>query len=60
MLEKVDLAKKLPKEAYKARLPSLRNRLYDLQKACWDADIPSAILFEGWDAAGKGSNAESS
>ena len=56
MLEKVDLTKKLPKEAYRARLSLLRNRLYDLQKACWDADIPSVILFEGWDAAGKGTS----
>jgi len=56
MLEKVDLSKKLPKKAYKARMPQLRDRLYDLQKACWDADIPSVILFEGWDAAGKGTS----
>jgi len=56
MLEKVDLTKKLPKAEYKARLPYLRNRLYDLQKACWDANISSVILFEGWDAAGKGSS----
>jgi polyphosphate kinase 2 (PPK2 family) len=54
MLEKVDLKKKLPKKEYRARLPRLRQRLYDLQKACWDAGIPSIILFEGWDAAGKG------
>lgn len=54
MLEQVDLKKRLPKKKYKARMPALRNRLYDLQKACWDAEIPSLILFEGWDAAGKG------
>jgi polyphosphate kinase 2 (PPK2 family) len=35
-------------------MPFLRNRLYDLQKACWDAEIPSLIVFEGWDASGKG------
>ena len=56
MLEKVDLTKKLSKAEYKARMPALRNRLYDLQKACWDAKIPSVILFEGWDAAGKGTS----
>jgi polyphosphate kinase 2 (PPK2 family) len=54
MLEKVDLSKSLPKADYKARFPTLRNRLYDLQKACWDANVPTAIIFEGWDAAGKG------
>lgn len=56
MLEKVDLKKKLPKATYKMQLPRLRDRLYDLQKACWDADIPTIVLFEGWDAAGKGTS----
>ena len=56
MLEKIDLGKKLSKKEYKAHLPLLRNRLYDLQKACWDANVPSVILFEGWDAAGKGTS----
>jgi polyphosphate kinase 2 (PPK2 family) len=56
MLEKVDLSKRLTKKEYKAQLPRLRNRLYDLQKACWDANVPSVILFEGWDAAGKGTS----
>ncbi len=56
MLEQIDLTKKLPKREFKARLPYLRDRLYDLQKACWDAGIPSVILFEGWDAAGKGTS----
>ncbi len=54
MLEKVDLKSKLSKVEYRQRFPFLRNRLYDLQKACWDAGIPSMIVFEGWDAAGKG------
>ncbi|HET89532.1 MAG TPA: UDP-galactose-lipid carrier transferase [Chloroflexi bacterium] len=56
MLEKVDLTKKLSKSDYKVRMPQLRRRLYDLQKACWDASIPSVIIFEGWDAAGKGTS----
>ena len=54
MLEEVDLSKKLCKADYQTRLKGLRVRLYDLQKACWDAAIPSISLFEGWDAAGKG------
>jgi polyphosphate kinase 2 (PPK2 family) len=56
MLEQVDLSKRLSKREYKSRFPALRNRLYDLQKACWDAEIPSVILFEGWDASGKGTS----
>lgn len=54
MLEKIDLTRKLSKGEYKAVKPGLQRRLYDLQKACWDAQIPSIIVFEGWDAAGKG------
>jgi polyphosphate kinase 2 (PPK2 family) len=56
MLEKVDLSCKLSKQEYKAHIPRLQRRLYDLQKACWDAKIPSVIVFEGWDAAGKGTS----
>ena len=54
MLEKIDLNKKLSKKAYKETLPKLQRRLYDLETAAWKAGVPSVILFEGWDAAGKG------
>lgn len=54
MLEKVDLTKKLSKKGYKKQLPILQRRLYDLETAAWKAGISSVILFEGWDAAGKG------
>jgi AMP-polyphosphate phosphotransferase len=56
MLEKIDLTRKLSKKEYKAQLPRLQRRLYDLEKACWDAKISSVILFEGWDASGKGTS----
>jgi polyphosphate kinase 2 (PPK2 family) len=56
MLEKIDLTRKLPKEEYKQMIPRLQRRLYDLEKACWDAKMPSMIVFEGWDAAGKGTS----
>jgi polyphosphate kinase 2 (PPK2 family) len=56
MLEKVDLTCKLPKKEYKRLIPVLQRRLYDLEKACWDAKVPSMIVFEGWDAAGKGTS----
>ena len=54
MLEKIDLTRSLPKEEYKRLIPRLQRRLYDLEKTSWDAKIPSIIVFEGWDAAGKG------
>ncbi len=56
MLDKIDLNRKVPKKEYKKLMPALRNRLYDLQKASWDAGVPVIILFEGWDAAGKGTS----
>jgi len=59
MLEKVDLDVRLEKAAYKKIKPALMDRLYAVQKASWDAGIPVVILFEGWDAAGKGTSIQS-
>ena len=56
MLEKIDLAKKISKEEFKEIYPQLQERLYQVQKLSWDARIPVIILFEGWDAAGKGTS----
>ena len=54
MLENINLKKKLSRDEFKAALPGLQQRLYDLEKACWDHGVPTVIVFEGWDAAGKG------
>ena len=54
MLEKINLKKKLSREEFKQVLPGLQTRLYDLEKACWDNGVPAIVVFEGWDAAGKG------
>ncbi len=56
MLDKLDLDQKLDKKTYKRIMPELTERLYAVQKASWDASIPVIILFEGWDAAGKGTS----
>lgn len=58
MLEKVDLDLKLEKSEYQALAPALQRHLSDLQKACWRAEVPTLIVFEGWDAAGKGSSVQ--
>jgi AMP-polyphosphate phosphotransferase len=55
MLEKVNLSSSLSKTEYHRRLPQLQLRLYDLEHAIFKANIPVAIVFEGWAAAGKGS-----
>lgn len=54
MLEIVNLDQKLKKQDWKARQPFYRQRLYDLERAAFDARVPTVVLFEGWDAAGKG------
>ncbi|MBN1315044.1 MAG: hypothetical protein JXA42_06235 [Anaerolineales bacterium] len=54
MLEKVNLDLKMPKQEFKRQMPILRQRLYDLQRAAFDCGMPIVIIFEGWDAAGKG------
>src|ERR1019366_4912722 len=54
MFENINLKKKLSREEYKRLLPALQQRLYDLEKACWDQGVPTIVVFEGWDASGKG------
>ena len=54
MLENIDLTKKLDRDTYKQRMGDLSDRLYYVQRKTWEAGIPVIILFEGWDAAGKG------
>jgi polyphosphate kinase 2 (PPK2 family) len=54
VLEKVDLTRAISKDEYKSRLPALQASLYELQLATSEAGLPSIIVFEGWDAAGKG------
>ncbi len=56
MLENVDLSIRLDKQTYKNVIPLLSARLYEVQKASWDARLPIVIIFEGWDAAGKGTS----
>ncbi|HOZ48099.1 MAG TPA: polyphosphate:AMP phosphotransferase [Candidatus Hydrogenedentes bacterium] len=55
MLETIDLKAKLSKSEYKEALERLDLRLPELQRELRDAGIPSLVVFEGWDAAGKGS-----
>ncbi len=54
MLEQVDLSKTIAKEEYKVIMEDLELRLGELQREAKELKIPVAIVFEGWDAAGKG------
>lgn len=54
MLENIDLTLEVDKVTYKKRMAELSDRLYFVQQGAWATGIPVIILFEGWDAAGKG------
>jgi AMP-polyphosphate phosphotransferase len=55
VLEAVDLTRALSKTRYQRAFPPLQERLRQLQYQLLEAEIPTLILLEGWDAAGKGS-----
>jgi polyphosphate kinase 2 (PPK2 family) len=54
LFEVVDLTRELAKDEYKKRISHLQGRLWELQRAAWRSSVPTVIVFEGWDAAGKG------
>ena len=54
MLEKINLSKKLSKLEYKPLMSELEIKLGELQRKAREQNVPIIILFEGWDAAGKG------
>ncbi len=43
-------------EEYKHKLKKLQRRLFRLENLMFQARIPLVIMYEGWDAAGKGGN----
>jgi AMP-polyphosphate phosphotransferase len=55
MLEAVDLSRTLPKSRYQRLFPPLQERLRQLQYELRQAEIPTVVVIEGWDASGKGS-----
>ncbi len=53
-LAKIDLAAHLERDDYEERLEKLQNRLVRLSRRARKKGLSSVIVFEGWDAAGKG------
>jgi polyphosphate kinase 2 (PPK2 family) len=53
-LSKIDLGLHLSKDDYKQRLGEAQVKLRQLQLQIFQKNIPVLVLFEGWDAAGKG------
>jgi polyphosphate kinase 2 (PPK2 family) len=56
MLESVDLNLALEKSVYAQELQTLQNELRTLQLQLTEQRRPIMIVYEGWDAAGKGGN----
>ena len=54
LLDAVDLTQKIAKDAYNDLLPQLQDEVRRLQHLCYRQRRPVVIVFEGWDAAGKG------
>lgn len=54
ILDSVDLSKKLEFDEYKPRLKGLQNQLGALTLKAREKGLSSVLVFEGWDAAGKG------
>jgi polyphosphate kinase 2 (PPK2 family) len=54
MLEIVDLSQRLSKKAYRRKLDKYQTRLRALGYQVYQQQRPVVMVFEGWDAAGKG------
>lgn len=53
-LSSLDLSLTIGRENYETKLPRLRARLNKLYRAAKKKDVAAMLVFEGWDAAGKG------
>ncbi len=54
ILDRVDLRKTLERNDYRAQLKALKNEVYSLTFEAYKRGISSTLVFEGWDAGGKG------
>lgn len=56
ILDRVDLSLCLQREEYDKELDALQGRLFELEHRLYKERVPAVIVYEGWDAAGKGGN----
>lgn len=56
ILEKADLSLSISREEYSKELKKHQNRIRNLEHEVYLRRIPVVIVYEGWDAAGKGGN----
>jgi polyphosphate kinase 2 (PPK2 family) len=56
ILERADLSLSMDRTTYEKDLAGKQERLRELEHEIYKARIPVTIVYEGWDAAGKGGN----
>ena len=56
LLDRVDLTRRLDRKEYEKQLDPLQARLQELELECYHQRLPVVVVYEGWDAAGKGGN----
>ena len=56
LLDQADLSQALERDEYRERLDAGQKRLRDLEHEIYERRIPVGLVYEGWDAAGKGGN----
>lgn len=56
ILDNADLTKTVEYEEYNAELNKMQKRMRELQLELSQKRIPTIVVYEGWDAAGKGGN----
>jgi polyphosphate:AMP phosphotransferase len=54
MFEAAELGRSVPKEEFKAQVPTLRTELLEIQRQLTGARFPVIVVFAGVDGAGKG------
>ena len=54
MLDQLDLGQKLVKSEYKEQMDRMGIKLGELHRKIHELGIPDIVVFEGWDAAGRG------
>lgn len=56
VFDKVDVSKTLTREQYEEKLDELQERLVEYEYRMYERRMPAIIVYEGWDAGGKGGN----
>ena len=56
ILNQIDLSKTLTREEYQKSLKKYQARIRELEHEVYRKRIPVVIVYQGWDAAGKGGN----